>query len=284
METLDVLDAVFEYLEGAIRYEHYIYALCPFHDDHRPSFAVYPNSYYCRSCGAKGSTSQLVSDIQHKRGTLIQHQRTMNFRNPFNMWIRSYGSIEQAMQRAQKRLQHENKTAYITNIRGINSKTIEHLMIGWLDDWVTFPIRDQIGDIIGAVARAGATNTSIAKYVIPKDQDPNMLYVPDWDMIQSHSPVYLVFGIIDAVTLHQLGLASISTTTGKRLDHTALDFLRSNIVIVPDAGEEIDAAMLSAQLGWRGKAKRIKWPEGCKDVNDVYRYVGSSELLALLGA
>jgi DNA primase len=157
---------------------------------------------------------------------------------------------------------------------------MQKLKLGWLDDWITFPIYDENGHLIGATARAGETNKSTAKYCNVPDMSPNLLYIPDWKMVKLQDKIYLTFGIIDAVTLTQLGYAGISTTTGKRLDHTSLDFLRKRIIIIPDRGEEREAIMLASKLGWRGSVARIDWPDNCKDINDLHTKDGVEKWLS----
>ena len=39
-------------------------ALCPFHDDHKPSMGIKNNRYRCFSCGASGSAIDLVQKIK----------------------------------------------------------------------------------------------------------------------------------------------------------------------------------------------------------------------------
>ena len=68
-----------------------------------------------------------------------------------------------------------------------------------------------------------------------------------------------------------LGYSSISTTTGKRIDPEALDDYRTKITIIPDYGEEVEAYELAGKLGWRGGVIEFPYPDGCKDMNDVYR-------------
>jgi DNA primase len=40
---------------------------CPFHEDHEPSFAVYPGSgtFHCFGCGAHGDVIDFVMRIEH---------------------------------------------------------------------------------------------------------------------------------------------------------------------------------------------------------------------------
>lgn len=47
----EIPDVLMELLENAHNYGHYIYSICPFHDDTRPSFFVYADTYKCAACG-----------------------------------------------------------------------------------------------------------------------------------------------------------------------------------------------------------------------------------------
>jgi len=100
-------------------------------------------------------------------------------------------------------------------------------------------------------------------------QNPNLIYSPSWKKVQKADLVYLTFGMIDSISLHLLGFASISTTTGKSARPEALVSIRKPICIIPDKGEEKSALHLAASLGWRGKVLKIDWPDGCKDCNDM---------------
>jgi hypothetical protein len=157
------------------------------------------------------------------------------------------------------------------------------LGIGLLENWVTFPIRKRgTNKIIGAIARAGDGNSSPAKYVIPPGQDQNFLYVPSWKRIEKKKVVYLTFGIIDAVSLYLMGVASISTTCGMRMDVSYLDQIRKRIIFIPDKGEEDKAQKFASKLGWRGGVMRCNYPEGIKDVNEIFVSKYKDNLLSVL--
>jgi DNA primase len=277
----DVLDELYEHLDHATRYERYIASLCPFHSDTRPSFFVYPNSYYCASCGAKGDTKKLLDDLRKKQGVYVV-KPSIDFHSPWQSWLRVCGNLESVIERTHKNLIQHNKTIYLRQ-RGLTMETIRELKLGWLDDWITFPIYDINGKLVGATARAGETNHTEAKYCNVPKQSPDLLYVPSWQRINDARTIYLVFGILDIITLHQLGFAGASTTTGKRTNSEPFDAIRKKIVIIPDKGEELQAFILANKLGWRGEVMRFKWPDGTKDVNNVFCHCGTEKLLELIG-
>ena len=58
---VDIRDYIARYVE--LRdYRTYSQGLCPFHNDHRPSFTVYSENYYCFGCGACGDVVKFVRD------------------------------------------------------------------------------------------------------------------------------------------------------------------------------------------------------------------------------
>ena len=263
----DLLDEIYQYLDRPQRYGHYIACLCMFHDDSRPSMFIYPDTYKCQACGTFGKTKKLLETLQKKHGVFITKKET-HFRSPWTNWDERYGELEHIIEQAHKNLLDHNKTAYLHK-RCIDMETIRSLRLGWLDDWITFPVHNCTGKIIGGVARAGETNKSPAKYCNYPGMSAEIIYVPSWKMVQYSQRMYLTFGILDAVSLYQLGYASASTTTGKSVDPSAFDDIRKSIIIIPDDGEEMDAVRVSSQLGWRGSVMKVMWPEGCKDINDL---------------
>jgi DNA primase len=277
----DILDDVMDYLDGATRYSRYVASLCPFHNDSRPSFFVYPDYYSCRSCNAHGRTSNLINDIKQQKGETVLVHKHVDFNSPWFAW-KKYGSLDNVLNISHNNIIKTYKTAYLTK-RGITEDTIKELHIGWLDDWITFPIYDLSHQLVGAIARAGETNKTTAKYCCYPDQSPDLLYVPSWDNIPTSDVFYVVYGILDIITLHQIGLSGASTTTGKRTNPDALDTIRKRIYIIPDHGEELEGLKLASNLDWRGKMLQIDWPEGTKDINDIYCKYGANKLLELIG-
>lgn len=229
---------------------------------------IYADSYHCSACGAHGRTSNLLNDLKQKQRVFVP-KKEISFHSPWQRWERSYGSLENVIDRTHVNLLRNNKTAYLYK-RGLDLQTIKQLRLGWMDDWITFPIYDDEHNLIGATARTGESNKTPNKYCNYPGQSPDLLYAPNWEVVQLSKFIILVFGIIDAISLYQLGFPGISTTIGKRHDPCCLDDIRKKIYIIPDRGEEIDASLLSAKLSWRGKAISIDWADDCKDVNDMF--------------
>jgi DNA primase len=269
---MDVLDSVLEQLDYARQYSTYISGLCPFHEDTRPSLIVHEDNYVCLACGAKGRTVDLLDVLSSNTFAPVPKQ-VSSFQNPFTQWTKNT-TLEHAIHIA-----NSNLPCIYLRDRCISVKVQQQLHLGYRDNWVTFPIYDKSHSIIGAVARAAEGNKADSKYVTPAGQDANMLYVPNWDLLNSKDYIVCVFGIIDTVSLYSLGVPSFSTTGGKRLDSETLDGFRKRIIFWPDRGEEIDAQRISCKLGWRGKVQSLDYPYNCKDINDLLQH--RPELLKL---
>ena len=260
---IDILDEVHEKFGGHL-YGRYVAIRCPFHDDSSPSLLVYENGYRCEACGARGSSKKLLN-LNNTMLPAPALEEPVFFQNPFTKWSYKY-DLKTTLKLAWER-NIENPSYYLEK-RGIPPKWQLRFGIGMLDDWLTLPIYDRDGKIVGATARAGEDNNSPAKYTNPKGQDPNLLYIPRWDILVTK--LYLTFGILDAVTLAMLNIPAASTTTGKRLNPSSLDWFRGEIFVVPDNGEELDGYKLVSKLGLRAKLHVPDYTED-KDINGLWQ-------------
>lgn len=265
------LSDIFEVLEQAHQYQGYITGLCPFHPDTRPSFFVYPDRYFCKACGASGFTDKLLYRLgKVARPPAIRTQRGGGSDNPFTGWAAAR-PLKATLRMAWETVNNNPGMGYyMTKNRGITEPYRKKLGIGYIDDWYTIPIRTRTGSIVGAVARKGRDNPSPHKYVLPNGIDPNLLYVPNWKKTWSAPYLLLTFGILDAVVLAILGYPAASTLTGKNLPKAALARFRKPVLVIPDQGEQEDGLYAVQKLGWRGSLVRVRWPEGCKDINDIW--------------
>lgn len=262
-DTGHALDELADVLEFSHKYSHYVTALCPFHDDHKPSFFVYPDKYICLSCGAHGKTSALLEKIKPGRNLFAPVKTERYFYNPWTNWVKKVG-FDRIFEISLKFAPSQ----YLVE-RGIDEITQRELEVGKLENWIIFPIKDENDWIVGGVARAGEDNPSPHKYMLPAGQAPTLLYIPNWDRFMSKNYVFVTFGILDAVTLYLLGYSALSVTTGKHVNPSAFDTIRKRIIIIPDLGEDVHANILASKLGWRGEVKRLNYPDGAKDVNDL---------------
>lgn len=274
-------EQVFDQLlgQGAKRYGDYFACRCIFHTDHNPSMFVHEDGYTCKACGARGSLKHLAHVLNGQPPRRVQSATGKPRLTPW--W--NLENIEEYCLDAYDFLNNFPDLTYYLNLRGLTERTIQELRIGYGDGYYCFPIFDSQRSIVGAVARCGEAKADAGapRYITPwgfKGQ----LYNPDPRRIAESSRIYIPYGIIDMVTLYQMGYPTMAFTAGKDMKPELLDPYRKIIVLIPDRGEEVSGLRLWAKLGWRGKTLFPNWPDGTKDINEVYVKYGEEAVRRII--
>lgn len=275
-----ILTELENYLEGVTWHGDYLSACCVFHEDNNPSMLVFDNGFKCLSCNERGSLQKLLTELN--RSDFVKRDRV--FSKSGTPWGRllSARSIPELAWDAHQLIKRNPSQGYYLRRRGI-AEAIDELRLGWMEGYYFFPILSKTKQVIGLVIRGGESIEQLAgtTYLIPPDQPP-MLYVPSWKLIEEQEEIRLVYGIIDAITLFLLGKAVVTGSAGKFSNPELLDSIRKPIIIIPDHNEDEDGLKLASNLGWRGKVNRILYPEDSKDCNDLFLKHGEQYLLSVI--
>jgi hypothetical protein len=261
-----VLDRAMEQLAGAHRYEKYVAAMCPFHQDRSPSLLVYPDGYVCTACGARGPLERLWKQAGLRPLSSFEDQP--DYRPEV------YGmSKTDLVWAAHRYLRNSKGHADYLNQRGFTTRTIRRYKLGYWDGWYVIPSYSQTGDLKAVYFRSGplVQRLSGIRFYQLKGQG-GQVYCPDWGLLNDAKGVFVVYGLFDAITLAQLHYPVVTPTTGKasfRADW--LDWFEGKVTVVPDSGEEKEAYLLASRLGWRGHVLLLDYPEGVKDPNDFVK-------------
>lgn len=263
-----------------VRYHgHYFSALCPLHDDKQPSLLVYHDGFKCMACQRSGSLTQLFQAVS-KKG-----RKSSKFLSTFpsikiNPKLLSIPSEELTW------LAHDTLIAFPDQGRYLQQRKIagqiESAHLGWWNGYYTFPAFSETDTFLSLPMRA---SSSIEKIIglrwLPCTYS---LYVPSWPLFLKSKHIYIVYGIIDALTLTELGIPACTSTLGKHFDSLWLESYRAKkFSVIPDLGEEPEARHLLHNLGWRGnKLIQLDYPAGCKDVNDLVLHDYEQYLLSQL--
>jgi hypothetical protein len=268
----------------------YFSAICPFpHDGHKeshPSMMVYEDGFVCLGCGKKGKLEYLWKQVD-KSDNFLQSVSPAkpNILPKWASWGKRFGDIEDIASAAYHNLcRFEGHQSFFKN-RKIN-QFIDAGYFGFIDGWALFPVMDKDGKIIDIVVRAAGQGKGGTKYVVRPSNDreiPN-IYVPNWNRVLNNDTVYVVYGIIDSWAFEDLCLPCITGTTGKSLSPVQLKPLDKKFVIIPDRYEEDAAYHLANLLGWKARVHRIKYPDGCKDPDDIRMKFGRNVLEEYIGA
>lgn len=172
------------------------YTVCPFHDDHSPSFAINGKSglWICHACGLAGNINQLVEALGiNLPETSLRHLKER---------IRACGVEEPEEVRILPEawlMQFDHGSDYWEN-RGLSEETVVYFRLGFdpLTNSATIPLRNTEGQLLGVIRRR-----------LDDDRGPRYIYPKGFQAAQN------LFG---AFTLD----LAIKVTGAKRLTKVAL--------------------------------------------------------------
>ena len=280
---MSLYESLMERLEGR-QYSNYFSCFCPFDSHKSPALLVYDDGMFvCLSCGKKGNLKYLD---KFTGSHFIPSQKVNTVSNVlprWRKWEEKFGSLEGIVDAAHKSLKRHSQFQTYFRKRKIY-EFVDEGHLGYLDGYCLFPVYSIGGRVIEIVARS-TFNGSGVRYCVSSRMDSELpLYCPSWRRLDASKSVFVVFGIIDAISLHLANLAVVTGITGKSLSPELLKPLGKRFVIIPDKDEEREGALLANKLGWRARSKNINWPDGTKDCDDIRRIYGNEFLLQTLGA
>jgi len=271
-------------LERVQSYGTYLAAVCPFHEDSKPSLLVWADGFFrCQACGVSGNFDRLYRKLLGWDASKVLKEST-SFKGP--KLPTELDELEAVLSEAHEALlKFDQFTWYLKN-RGVEGR-IEPCRLGWWEGWYTIPIYDSHHALQGAMLRANSTiqEATGQRFIHPEGQK-NMMYCPDWYLYSKAKSVGVVFGMFDALAVSDLRFPVVTSTSGKdSFKAEWLEDCRKRIVIFPDEGEYDSAMKLAGKLGWRAEVYKIDYPDGVKDPagfletdrrNDLFNILGST--------
>ncbi len=264
------LDMIYEVALGSkMMSGGYLLLHCPFHDDTKASVLAYADGWY-RCLGACDNSgplfnlyAELISPGSVKRGT---PERVGGY--PPRIPSEPHQQVS-FVKNAHQTLKRNTSFSWYIKQRGLEGR-IETCYLGWHEGWLVIPVYSDSRDLLSIIIRSGpqAQKLTGLRFSQPTGQRA-MMYCPDWSLLSRSDILYVVFGMIDALTLSELRLPVV-TSTGGAMSFKAkwIKQWRKPVLVVPDAGEEPQAYHLLKNLGWRGKLKKLTYPKNYSDPND----------------
>ncbi len=253
-------------LPNAHEYENYLLDLCVFHEDSHPSMLVFKDGWWrCLGCNRWGGWITLWNKLKGQP-VIVHPEHKTGWRGPD---IRGYESLEQLSYQAHMDLIQFSSFQWYLEQRGLAGR-IETNELGYFEGWYTIPVTNKDGEFVTAVFRAAPHVQKVTGERYWAHHAP-VPFVPDWNLFKKSKAVFVVYGMLDALTLAELRLPVMTSTAGQgRFNPEWLDEYRKPVVIVPDEGEEKSAVELQKSLGWRGRTLHLDYPHGKKDPNGFF--------------
>ena len=224
--------------------EFRVQCLNPTHDDAHPScyFNVEKGTYYCHSCGYRGSIANdpEFDSIQFKTMSLRKRMEKIDkaiedeASYPDESFLRRF----------------DIPTSYWTG-RGLNKSTIDLFGLGYdaIADAVTIPTRDSRGHLYGVTRRFIAPDHIGSRYKYPRNFKASQNLFASWlsdeyDM----STVSIHEGAIDAMRMWQLNIPATALYGSSISQHHVQELLEMGVKKVVYFGD-------SDIPGWRAKER-----------------------------
>lgn len=278
---MNLYDSLQEQMNNVHIYSTYFMADCPFHnwESHNQPMMVHDDGFKCLSCGKSGALQYLAGTIK-LRGYKVHVTRSQSVVLPrWRRWEHDYGNLSGIAAEGHLSIIRHKEYKWYFKRRQID-QFFNKGYFGYIDGWCLFPVIDQRNDIVDIVVRASKGKGDTRYVVSPAKEHP--LYVPDWERVLQAETVYVVYGIIDSWALYSIGLPVVTGTSGKSLSASQLKPLDKRFIIVPDQYEEHDAYKLAGELGWRADVKRLVYPEGTKDPDEIRMRYGEEALRGII--
>jgi hypothetical protein len=251
-------------LDRAHEYTKYIAGMCPFVEHHNQALLVFADGWFkCLGCGRHGSWEQLWNKLQGQN-VVIRPEGKTAWKGP-----QVTGNLEDLCYQAHMDLMQFSSYQWYIEQRGLEGR-IEINELGYHEGWYTIPVTSEDGNFITAVFRSSppVQQATDLRYICRHIPVP---FVPDYNLIRKSDTLFVVYGILDALTLADLRFPVMTSTAGKdTFNPEWLDSYRKKIVIIPDKGEEDTAYGLASQLDFRGRVLNLDFPDGVKDCNGFY--------------
>lgn len=286
MQQVDIIDFIGKYtnLHQSGRYWK---GKCPLHesDDTSETLVVFPdtNSFYCFSCECGGSVINFLSDkekISYRAATeILANECNISLKD--NKEYQLEASEEMRFTR-EAEMYHKNVkqiTDYLHK-RGLSDDTINDFKLGFHNDCLTIPLRNEHGQHVSLAIRQFNKKP---KY---KNTPNSILYKKsaflfNLDLARKHikDTLYLCEGYMDAISGHQMGVPTVAYC-GSELHKDQIkklgNFMRKEITIVicPDNDEAGVKHLPRTRDHFQAMLPRVNvrvliMPEECKDINDL---------------
>ncbi len=257
-EQLDIVAVVGRYVNLKKHGTVYV-GLCPFHQEHTPSFTVYPNtnSWYCFGCKKSGDARQFWKGDM---GMIIPSStKKVPISRPFSFEIVEYWHRQLRSHRV-----------YFQN-RGFSDATIDREMWGWATEYNAYVIpvwagRPRESDVMSVRLRSAGGNGP--RYFGVEGYNSPRLY-NSWVLTQGEM-CCIVFGELDAQSLVEMGMAGVSPTAGVnsfQKEWASMFSGYQEVLVVPDnTPQEMQA--VAPIPSYFPNARIVTLPNDVKDFNE----------------
>lgn len=278
-------------------------ALCPFHDDARPSlvFSVRSNSYRCYACGAHGDVIDLVMRMRGigfadacrwlGGGRIADSRQGMCADRRHDACVGRRGSLDRQHDGAQERdlrvlqsmVSHpvisDEAARFLYDERRIRPEVVRWAGLSSIASGQTaaffnapallIPYRDVHGRLLTVQARYLGSGADRPRFQFPRGSRCRIYGMEMLRLLDDGEPLFITEGVTDCLAVMSSGRKAVAIPSATLLNPAELMPLSGlNLHICPDrdeAGERLYLQLRDALARLDTPLVRHRLPDGCKD-------------------
>ena len=248
-------------------------AKCPFHDDHDPSFVIYPHSAFCFGCNQYYGPASFIATFENIPYTEALKKLELQYDIQLVQLPKQQREYKYPI--PQEIIEHwhtQVRRDYMYS-RLLEDETINFYMLGYdgthdiIPVWEGKPGKSEVYAI-----KRRRINGSGPKYVSLKGRGQPRLF-NKWSLKDVNTAIVFI-GEFDAILGYQDGLPAISSTSGQNSWETNWSpYMQhlTHIYICPDYGESVAGYNIASTF--LGRSSVHTFPREAKDYTE-YRQAG----------
>lgn len=266
--------------------------LCPFHGEKSPSFTVSPAKqiFKCFGCGKSGDAIAFL--IEHEKFSYLDAIKWLA--RKYNIELEEYQKREYVKPVPRLEKLSAKALEFFEKDRKISNNTL--LRFGITEAMEYMP---QLGKEAKAICFNYSRNDELVniKFRGPQKsfklaKDAELIFY-NLDALKGCNEAVIVEGEIDCLSLHECGIHNVvSVPNGAAKGNQRLEYLDNCFQYFTDKSKVILAvdndgpgnglrAELARRIGYE-KCYQVKYPDGCKDANDVLVMHGKDAVVTMI--
>lgn len=265
---------------------------CPFHAEKTASFTVSKEKqiFKCFGCGKSGDTISFL--IEHEKHSYLDAIKWLA--NRYNIELEEYQKREYVKPAPRLEKLGSKALEYFERERMISNNTLLRFNITEANEWMPGVNKEvpvicfnyyRNEELVNIKFRGPQKSFKLAK-------DAELIFY-NLDAIEGSHEAVIVEGEIDCLTMHECGIYnSVSVPNGAAKGSQKLEYLdncfqhfagKTKIILAVDndaPGTNLRNE-LARRLGYE-RCYQVKYPDGCKDANDVLRKYGKEAVKQMI--
>jgi twinkle protein len=265
---------------------------CPFHSEKTPSFTVSKEKqiFKCFGCGKSGDSISFL--IEHEKLSYLEAIKWLATK--YNIELGEYQKKEFVKPVARLEKLSSKALQFFEQERQISNNTLLRFNITEATEWMPQLNREATVICFNYYRKEELVNIKFRgpqkSFKLAKDAE---LIFYNLDSIEGSREAVIVEGEIDCLTMHECGVYnSVSVPNGAAKGNQKLEYLdncfqfftdKTKIILAVDndvPGQNLRNE-LARRLGYE-RCYQVKYPEGCKDANDVLRQHGKEAVQEMI--